>query len=616
METTNASDSKPLLIYDGDCGFCTYWARYWQKLTQDRVSYEPYQQAADRFPQITISEFQRAVQYIAPDGKIASAAKASFLTLSHARGKSIWLALYRSLPGFAAISERVYTFIASHRPAFHRLSLWLWGRDYAPPRFELVSWLFLRAIGLIYLAAFISFGVQALGLIGSHGILPLPGLIDAIKHYFGAERYWLFPMVFWLDSSDSAIQAACWAGVALSLLLVFNVVPRLCLLLLYVLYLALFYAGQDFMTFQWDLLLLEAGFLALLLSITPRLGIWLLRWLLFRFMFLSGAVKLLSGDPAWASLSALSYHFQTQPLPTPLAWYAQQFPPSVLASATAVTFFIELVLPFLIFCPRRLRFVAAFGFLLLQISILLTGNYNFFNLLTMVLCLALFDDAALHNILPQHLIRLLQQRARVVGQGEIVSIVAGSLALLIVVMSGVQFYTIFSGRTPVVAKWIDYGAAPLRIVNTYGVFAVMTTERSEIIIEGSDDGIHWKEYDFKYKPGDLKRRPPWNIPHQPRLDWQMWFAALGIESRHPWFSRLLQRLLENSPEVIALLDANPFPDKPPRYVRALFYDYQYASREQKESKGDWWERQLAGFYYPAVELKQYSPNGNEARPDK
>ncbi|MGH8752479.1 MAG: lipase maturation factor family protein [Burkholderiales bacterium] len=611
MGTVNAGGPKPLLIYDGDCGFCTYWARYWQKLTQNRVSYEPYQQAATGFPQIPLAEFQRAVQYIAPDGEIASAAKASFLTLSHARGKGIWLALYRSLPGFAAISERVYAFIAAHRSVFHRLSLWLWGRDYVPPRFELVTWFFLRALGLIYLAAFISFGVQALGLIGSPGILPLPDFIDLIKRHFGWERYWLFPMVFWLGSGDSAIQVTCWAGAALSLLLVFNILPRLSLLLLYVLYLSLFYAGQDFMTFQWDLLLLEAGFLAILLSIASTLGIWLLRWLLFRLMFLSGAVKLLSGDPTWASLSALSFHFQTQPLPTPLAWYAHYLPQDLLVATTAATFVIELVLPFLIFLPRRLRFVAAFGFLLLQTGIFLTGNYNFFNLLTMALCLVLFDDAALYKVLPQRLTRLLPQRAQGVGRGKIASFVAGSLALLIVFVSGVQLYSTFSGRIPTLANWINYGVAPLRIVNTYGLFAVMTTERPEIIIEGSDDSIHWKEYAFKYKPGDVKRRPPWNIPHQPRLDWQMWFAALDIPDRNPWFSHLLQRLLENSPEVIALLDGNPFPDKPPYYVRALLYDYRYTNSDEKESKGVWWERRMAGLYYPAVKLRQSSSKGGE-----
>jgi len=609
METSKPDNSKPTLIYDGDCGFCAYWARYWQKLTQDRVNYAPYQEAAARFPQISIPEFQRAVQYIAPDGKVASAAEASFLTLSHARGKGFWLALYRNIPGFAAVCERTYAFIASRRPAFYRLSLWLWGRDFRPPRFELVSWFFLRAIGLIYFVAFASFGMQALGLIGSHGILPLSDFVEAIKQHFGAERYWLFPMVFWLASGDLAIQLICWAGAALSLLLVFNVLPRLCLLLLYALYLSIFYAGQDFLTFQWDLLLLESGFVALLLSFTPQIGIWLLRWLLFRFMFLSGAVKLLSGDPTWWSLSALSYHFQTQPLPTPIAWYADHLSPGTLMVATAATFVIELLLPFFIFCPRRLRFVAAFGFLLLQICISLTGNYNFFNLLTMILCISLFDDAAFQKIFPQRVAQSLQQRTPRIEPGKSASFVAFSLALAIVFVSSGQLYTRFSGRMPKLVAKAEYAIAPLRVVNIYGVFAVMTTERHEIIIEGSDDGVQWKEYAFKYKPGDVKRRPPWNIPHQPRLDWQMWFAALGTPQDNPWFSDLLRCLLENSPDVIALLDGNPFPDKPPRFVRALLYDYRFSNPEQKKREGNWWVRQLSGLYYPAVGLRSERSSG-------
>ncbi|HSS46485.1 MAG TPA: lipase maturation factor family protein [Burkholderiales bacterium] len=612
MGTMSAGGSRPLLIYDGDCGFCTYWVRYWQKLTQDRVDYAPYQEVAAQYPHIPVSEFQRAVQYIAPDGSTARAAEASFLTLSHASGKSFWLALYRRLPGFAALTELAYAFIASHRTAFYRLSLLLWGRDCAPPRFDSVSWLFLRAIGLIYLAAFVSFGVQALGLIGSHGILPLPEFIEVVNQHFGVERYWLFPVLFWWGAGDFVIQAICWAGAALSLLVVFNVLPRLSLLMLYALYLSLFYAGQDFMTFQWDLLLLETGFLALLLSTGSRLGLWLLRWLLFRFIFFSGAVKLLSGDPTWADLSALSYYFQTQPLPTPLAWYVHQLSPSVLAFATSMTFFIELVLPFLIFCPRRLRFVAAFSFLLLQVTILLTGNYNFFNLLTMALCLTLFDDAALNHLLPQNLARSLQQRVRGMQPGKAALFVVASFALLIVLVSGVQLHVMFGGRVPALAIWINNSIAPFRIVNTYGLFAVMTTERPEIIIEGSNDGTHWSEYAFKYKPGDVKRAPPWNIPHQPRLDWQMWFAALESQSQHPWFERLLQRLLENSPEVIALLKTNPFPNKPPHYVRALLYDYRYSSREEKALRSVWWQRRLAGLYYPAVELRQNSLSGREA----
>jgi len=602
MQTTNALRRQPLLIYDGDCGFCVYWVRYWQRLTGDRVTYAPYQEVAAQYPEIPLAAFQRAVQYIAPDGKIASGAEAAFLTLSHANGKGFWLTLYRHLPSFAAIAERMYAIVASHRSALYRPSLWLWGRDYEPPRFELVSWLFLRAIGLIYLVAFVSFGVQALGLIGSHGILPLSEFAGAARSQLGLASYWQVPMVFWLDQSDFAIRATCWAGAALSLLLIFNVLPRLSLFFLYTLYLSLFYAGQTFMGFQWDALLLESGFLALVLSMATRPGIWLLRWLLFRFMFLSGAVKLLSGDPTWANLSALAYYFQTAPLPTPLAWYAHHLPQAVLTASTVATFVIELALPFLIFFPRRLRFIAACGTLFLQVVILLTGNYAFFNLLTMALCLVLFDDAALRKVLPARVTGFVQHQVRDVNPGKIVSYVVAAFALLIVLIGLAQLDAVFSGRISAPAAWVNEQIAPLRLVNTYGLFAVMTTTLPEIIVEGSDDGVHWREYGFKYKPGDVMRRPRWNFPHQPRLDWQMWFAALGTASESPWFSLFLQRLLENSPEVTALLGVNPFPHKPPLYVRALLYDYRYSSPEEKRTTGAWWVRQPEGIYYPAIAL--------------
>jgi len=597
---TPAASPRPLLVYDGDCGFCGYWARYWQKLTGDCVEYRPYQEVAAQYPAISQADFQRAVQFIAPDGHHASAAEASFLTLSHARGKGFWLALYRNLPGFAAVSELAYAFIAAHRPAFFRVSLLMWGRNHEPPRYDLISFLFLRLFGLVYLSAFVSFAVQAQGLIGSHGILPVAELVDAVAGRLGPERFFLAPMVFWLNDSDVAIQAVCWAGAGLSLLLVVNLLPRLSLFLLYALYLSLFYAGQAFMNFQWDTFLLETGFVALLLSVATAPGIWLLRWLLFRFMFMSGVVKLLSGDPNWWNLSALLDHFLTQPLPTPLAWYAARLPPGLLKFTAGGTFFIELILPFLIFCPRRLRFFSAFGILLLQSCILITGNYNWFNLQTMLLCLPLFDDAAMRKILPRRLTPLLQARNQ--APRRAVTVVVNALALLIVFCSLVQMDERFGGNPPVVAQAVDGLIEPLHIVSAYGLFAVMTTKRHEIVIEGSYDGAEWRDYEFWYKPGDVARPPRWNIPHQPRLDWQMWFAALDDPRRLRWFSRFLERLLENEPTVTALLERNPFPDKPPIYVRAQFYDYTYAGSEEK-ARGRWWDRRLLGLYFPAVHLK-------------
>lgn len=593
-----ATDPRPLLVFDGDCGFCGYWARYWQKLTGDSVDYKPYQEVAARYPSIPVAEFRRAVQYFTPAGQQASAAEASFLTLSHARGKRFWLTLYRQLPGFAPVSELSYAFIAAHREAFYRISLLLWGRNHEPPRYDLVAFLFLRLFGLIYLSAFVSFGVQAQGLIGRHGILPLAEMVNAFASRVGWERFFLIPMVFWWNASDLAIQAVCWAGAGLSLLLVFNVLPRLSLFLLYVLYLSLFYAGQIFMNYQWDTFLLETGFLALIVSFATTPGIWLLRWLLFRFMFMSGVVKLLSGDPNWRNLSALSYHFLTQPLPTPLAWYAAKLPTGILTFATGATFVVELFLPFLIFCPRRLRFVAAFGILLLQSLILLTGNYNWFNLQTMLMCLPLFDDAALQKIVPQSLIRPLQARAQTRTPRRLGMAIAWGLAPLIVFCGLVKMDEGFGGAPSAVTQAVDQLVDPLRIVSSYGLFAIMTTERNEIVIEGSDDGVEWREYEFRYKPGDVTRRPSWNIPYQPRLDWQMWFAALEDVRRLPWFWRFMQRLLENEPTVTALLAKNPFPDKPPRYVRALIYNYTYA-----DTPGVWWHRRLLGLYFPAVRLR-------------
>ena len=592
---------RPLLLYDGDCQFCVYWARYWHKLTGDAVKYQPYQEVASQYPQIPLADFQRAVQYIAGDGRRASAAEASFLTLSHASGRGFWLTLYRKLPGFALIAEWIYALIAAHRAAFHRASLSLWGKDFEPPRYDLVSCVFLRLLGLIYLSAFVSFGVQALGLIGGHGILPIANLVKLISGSAGVERFFVMPMLFWINASDLAIRLVCWAGAGFSLLLILNVLPRLSLLALYVLYLSLFYGGQIFMSFQWDTFLLEAGFLSLLLSFAQRPGIWLLRWLLFRFMFMSGMVKLLSGDPNWWNLSALSYHFFTQPLPTPFAWYAAHLPPLVLRAATGGVFFVELALPFLIFCPRRLRFFAAFGILLLQSCILLTGNYNWFNLQTMLLCLLLFDDAALRKCLPQRLVRALSRRVR--GRSpRAISIIIGVLGVVLVSSSLVQMDQRFGGSPPAALRDMDQLIEPLRWTSSYGLFAVMTTERDEIIIEGSDDGSKWREYEFRYKPGDVARRPRWNIPHQPRLDWQMWFAALDDPRRVNWFPHFLERLLQNEPSVTALLEKNPFAERAPQYIRAQFYAYTFSSGDELR-KGLWWQRRSVGLYFPAARLK-------------
>jgi hypothetical protein len=479
----------------------------------------------------------------------------------------------------------------------------VWGASSEPPTYALVEWLFLRALGGIYLIAFASAHGQILGLIGSNGILPVGEFLETAWARLGAEAYGRVPTLLWLNASDAALQLVCLAGMFLSLLLMLGVSYRLVRVALFLAYLSLASAGQVFMSFQWDVLLIETGFLAIFLGASSIVTIGLFRWLLFRLMFMSAAVKLLSGDPSWRSLTALDYHFETQPLPTVIAWYVHQLPEWFHRLSTAAVFFIEGVVPFLIFAPRRLRLFAAATLVFFQALIFLTGNYTFFNLLSVALCLFLLDDAALLRWLPG---RVIDRIASIAG-GRRDSLlgrrIVAAVAAAIVFVSGLQLLGILSGGLPepigAAINWIR----PLRIVNTYGLFAVMTTSRPEIVVEGSNDGQTWRAYEFRYKPGDVQRAPPWMAPHQPRLDWQMWFAALGDYNSNPWFVSFMLRLLQGSPEVLALLEANPFPDAPPRYVRARLYDYHFTDWAGRSVDGAWWRREPLGLYLPAISLR-------------
>jgi predicted DCC family thiol-disulfide oxidoreductase YuxK len=595
--------SLPTLVYDGDCAICRYWVVYWQGLTNDQIVFRPYQEAATDFPAIPREAFQRAIQLIDSDGRVYSGAAATFRVLRHAPGRSLWWWLYAHLPGFAPMSEWAYAFFARRRGLLDRLTKLLWGPALAAERYALVSAVFLRLLGVIYVAAFASLGVQILGLIGHAGILPAGDYLHAAHEALGSSVYRILPTVFWFNSSDAALVAGTVVGAVLGLLVVADRWTRPALVGLFVLYLSYTYAAQDFMSFQWDTLLLEVGFLAIFLTGGSRIVVWLYRWLLFRYLFLAGVVKVLSGDPTWRDLTALEYHFWTQPLPTPLAWYAAQLPVRLLAGGTAATLIVELGTVFLIFLPRRPRAVAACCVLLLQSLIMLTGNYNFFNLLTMLLCVFLFDDAALRRWIPRWLESRTKDRAQLPGRTA--TIVATALALIVVPVGLDRIWQTLVRRDLPVLGALTHAVSPLFIVNPYGLFAVMTITRPEIVIEGSVDGQVWREYVFRYKPGPLFRPALWNIPHQPRLDWQMWFAALGSFRENPWMIGLMRRLLEASPSVLALLDSNPFADAPPKYVRAQLYEYRFADQSTHAATGQWWERRLEGLYFPEVSLADF-----------
>jgi predicted DCC family thiol-disulfide oxidoreductase YuxK len=580
---------KPLVIFDGHCGFCRIWIDYWQQVTGSWVDYAPSQEVGKEYPQIPLGKYGQSVQLVMPEGRVLEGAQAVFTTLTYAPGMAWLLWMYDHLLGFAALTEASYRFVARNRSFFYSVTRFAFGRRISVLRYSRVEWLFLRLLAGIYLIAFASLAVQINGLAGARGILPLGRYLSAAQQTFGAQAYWLAPTIFWFAHSDAFLVAACVAGIVISLVLLLGYFERLSLICLYLLYLSLSTAGQDFLSFQWDILLLETGFLAIFLG-SSKIVVLLFRWLLFRLMFLSGLVKLMSHDPAWRNLTAMSFHYLTQPLPTPPAWYIYQLPLGFHRLSTAMVFAIELTVPFLFFAPRPWRFFGGFCALLLQSLIFLTGNYTFFNLLTMALCVFLFDDEALAR-LP------LRSRTKRTSRFAVATIAA-----VILTMSSLELWEMLFSRSPEPDPLVRL-AAPFDIVNTYGLFAVMTTTRPEIVVQGSDDGVAWLDYKFPFKPGDVRNPPRWVAPYQPRLDWQMWFAALSNYQGTPWFGNFMVRLLQGSPEVLAILAENPFPSAPPKYVRAQLFDYSFTDFATRRTTGDWWKRKPRGLYFPAISLE-------------
>lgn len=483
------------------------------------------------------------------------------------------------------------------------------------PAWFLSAELFLRLLAAIYLIAFVSLWTQISGLIGRNGILPAYYYLKVARAQLGAEAFWLLPTLGWMNASDVFWHGLCAFGALLGILGLAGLGSAASLALMWLFYLSLVTVGRDFLAFQWDALLLETGFLAIFLA-APRLmpkrgacaapswvGLLLCRWLTFRLMFSSGAVKLLSSDPTWRDLSALNYHYETQPLPNAISWFMHQLPASFQRGSVAAMFAVELLLPFLVFGPRRLRLAACCGFVAIQFLILASGNYAFFNLLTLALCVPLLDDSILEKLRVSRLIK--SQTGDIKSRRWpawilIPTVVVLGLASMVALTDTLRWRINWPSPVARVAEWLG----PFCIANRYGLFAVMTTERPEIVLEGSLDGEHWQAYEFKYKPGDLARRPPFVAPHQPRLDWQMWFASLGHYQENPWYGSLCRHLLRGTPAVLALLAGNPFPEKPPKYVRGLLFDYRFSNWETRKTTGRWWEREFKAPYSPVMSLPE------------
>ncbi len=469
----------------------------------------------------------------------------------------------------------------------------------------LVRALFTRGIAFVYVVAFLSFWRQAHGLIGSHGILPAAAYLEAVALQLGSlDAVLRLPTLFWSSAGDTALHVLSGVGVLAALGGLAGVAPALCLTVCWVCYLSIVHAGQLFFSYQWDILLLEAGFLAIFWApLTWRWGlvwpgapslvvVWLGRWLLFRLLWSSGVVKLLSGDPTWRNLTATTFHYETQPLPLWISHYAHHLPVWIHHAEVVLVFVIEFLLPFVIFGPRRWRLVAAAGFAALQFLIAVTGNYGFFNLLTLVLCLALLDTGRRHGI------------GRIPPVRTWPATIVVPLAMLLFVLGATNLAATTGVSLPG-TRWlsaIQRFVTPLHLSNRYGLFASMTTARPEIVVEGSADGRTWKTYEFHWKATDPNRRPGFVPLHMPRLDWQLWFAALQGYEGAPWFGHFAARLLEGEPTVTELLAVNPFADTPPRLLRSRLFQYRFSGPAQR-AEGVWWTRSDPRPYTPVLSLR-------------
>jgi hypothetical protein len=459
-----------------------------------------------------------------------------------------------------------------------------------------------RGLGLTYLLAFLVALNQFPALLGERGLLPVP-------RYLGSAGFGEAPSLFHLRYSDRLLSAVALTGVALSVSLVLGLLqagplwlPMLGWFVLWVLYLSIVNVGQRFYAFGWESLLLEAGFLAIFLGnarTAPPFPILILfRWLAFRLELGAGLIKL-RGDPCWRDLTCMDYHHETQPMPNPLSWYAHRLPRAFHRIEVLGNYVAQLVAPFLLLLPQPIATIGGLVMLGTQAYLVASGNYAWLNLLTMVLVVSAIPDSFIRTLLP--------------GAGAPPALAApplwfmvavGAVTALVVVLSYWPVRNLLGGRQLMNAAFNRY-----HLVNTYGAFGSVTRERYEVVIEGTDadelsEQTVWREYEFKAKPGDPRRRPPQVAPYHLRLDWLMWFAGISPSYAQDWLVPFLTKLLEGDPAVVRLLRRNPFPDAPPVRVRARYYRYRFTSRQKRRETGMWWMRELVGDYMPPVELRR------------
>jgi lipase maturation factor len=516
---------------------------------------------------------------------------------------------------------------------------WIFAPAHGVPGRLVPRWIFLRALAAIYFSAFYSLLFQIRGLIGPQGILPVHDYLPAVARAYPVAKFWFAPTLFWLSSTSHALMMVTALGLIASIAAFLNLWPRVTFLLCFVCFLSFVSAAQDFSNYQSDGMLLEAGFITLFFAprgLRPGLGaanppsrasLFLLQWEWFRIYFESGLVKLISGDRQWRTLTAMDEYYQNGPLPTWIGWYTQHLPHWFHTASAAGTLILELGLVWMMFLPRRVRILCFFIVTPWEIGVIATANYTFLNYLVLSLGFLLLDDRFLLQFVPDRRKpnsapeRDTQpQRTPVVDhaapelsdppphrpfQGISSHVSALRLAVSAVMLTWIFYNTtaemlLIPFRKLPIPTFPIAALEPFRIANQYGLFAVMTSGRYEIEFQGSNDGQNWTPYPFRNKPQLLNEAPRIYAPYQPRFDWNLWFASLGDWRQNQIVPLTEERLLENDSDVLALFRNNPFPKTPPRYVRAMLWQYWFTTREEKSATGNWWRRELLGMYAPEL----------------
>ena len=467
----------------------------------------------------------------------------------------------------------------------------------------------LRILGFVYAVAFLVAANQLVPLVGAHGLTPANQFLHAIQTQFGSPVAGALhdPTLFWFGISDDALSVFPWVGFVLSLLVLAGYANAILMFILWVMYMSIVHIGQIWYGYGWEIQLLETGFLGIFLCPLfdgrpfpkcrpPILVIWLFLWLGFRIMIGAGLIKL-RGDPCWRDLTCLYYHYETQPIPNPISRYFHFSPHWLLRFETAWNHFIELVVPWFSFGPRVVRHIAGVLLITFQIFLIVSGNLSFLNYLTIVPFVACLDDTFLRRLVPQSIVTRAQTAASTSQSSPIHAGISMMLLILIALLSIPPVLNLVSGR-----QIMNTSFTRLDLVNTYGAFGTVGRERDEIVFEGTNSlfltNAQWKEYEFKAKPGDPNRRPPFIAPYQPRIDWQIWFAAMASPAQYPWTFHFIWKLLHNDPGTLLLIANNPFPEKPPHYIRARLYRYRFASPGEKP----WWHRELIGEWLPPLSI--------------